>query len=271
MWRIARPDTGLLDPVSLGWPSCALIHSRCGSIPPPPGASSPNAGERSSDCGPINRNTRAVRPTALARVRRRLMVSTSRSQPATRRERGIDQYLSPRADQCLHGDIRGSVLGLPQQLRLEYLDPLIVVAPPVSSQIVERLKLTLIAGAALVVDLGEEVGLGVLVEVVAVGEDVAHDREPVFARGFRGVGLAGGGGRRKGRTRGDGGRGCLAGGVAALEEREGEPDGEQDRDGDGGGEARPGHGTSLGAETARTRMVSGGWLGRSTCSRVSRT
>src|SRR6266542_3317458 len=78
---------------------------------------------------------------------------------------------------------------------------------------------------------------------------------------------------------GGGGRDELAATVAGAAwpagwrpwRNEGEPDGEQDRDGDGGGEARPGHGTSLGAETARTRMVSGGWLGRSTCSRVSRT
>src|SRR5574341_1170666 len=97
---------------------------------------------------------------------------------------------------------------------------------------------------------------------------IASQSSPVA---FGGLGLlvVGGDGVEVGGA--DGGGGGPTGGVAALEEGEGEADGEQDGDGHGGDEAGPGHGTSLGAETALTRMVSGGWLGSSTCSRVSRT
>ncbi len=113
------------------------------------------------------------------------------------------------------------------------------------------------------------VGLGVLIELVAVGEDVTHDREPVLAGGLGRGDLRG---RGRDRGRGDSrGRGGVTRRAATLQEQECQDDRQQDRDGDADRKAGAVHWSSLGTEAARTRIVSGGWFGRRTRISVRRT
>src|SRR6266496_508838 len=103
----------------------------------------------------------------------------------------VYQHLSTSLDNCFYCDDRRIPYSSAAELRLEDLNALVVVLPAAALEVGEGASLLGVAGAALVVDLVEEVGLGVFVEVVAVGEDVAHDREPVLAGGFRGGGVGG--------------------------------------------------------------------------------
>src|SRR6266536_2449809 len=293
MYRSARPLIGPLpSPAPRGWPRVALTQSLFGEIPPLPGPLSACTTVRLILMFPrINAPRPRSRQAAL--ITRwfsssvievssvfRLADANEGHAPAAIRApkklvRGLHQARTGSPLDNFSTTVHEELLGtstdhfyrdnrwIPscaaQKLRLEDLHALVVVPPAAAFEVGEGVPFLGVARAALVVDLVEEAGLGVFVEVVAVGEDVAHDREPVLAGGFRGGGVGRGWCDRGWDGRGGG---CLAGGVAALEEDDGQAGHEQDRDGDAGREAGPAHGTSpLMGPPSGPRPLGRGWSG----------